>query len=128
MTFYTDLRDSTVQPLLAEFGQAATWREYTSATYDNTTGKRTDGVPSDTTIQVVEIKKGIFTPQEFSEETIQRTSKFFLVGATEFATAGVTPSVEKLIVLGGKTYRVLEILEINPGGTALGYKMATMNA
>lgn len=124
MTFYSGLRDNTAAPLIAQFGQAATYRVYEAATYDNTTGKTAQGAPTDVALRLLDLP---MREREFSEEVTARASGMFLVEAKAFADATVTPSTDAIFLLNGKEYRILAINTVGPAGTAVIYKMAVQN-
>jgi len=127
MTFYTDLRDDTVAPLIDEFGQSGIYRVYAAETYDNETGKTTQGTPTDTAVKLLDlpIKTSVRSKaREFSEEVLASTNAVFLLEAKNLAAADVTPAVDNFVVVGGNEYRILAINPVAPAGVALVYKMA----
>lgn len=129
MSFYTDLRDNTAGPLIAQFGQAATYRVHGAETYDNASGKTTRGTASDTQIRVVELPMGDIGStrgQKFSEEVVAQATAVLLASAKEFAAAKVVPKVDAQVILSGKTYRILEIKTLAPASTAVIYTMAVV--
>ncbi len=66
--------------------------------------------------------------REFSEEVAERSDAMVLVAAKELAAAAVTPEVDREIIFGTKTYRILAINTVGPSGVAVIYKMAVQNA
>lgn len=125
MTFYSGLRDDTAAPLIAQFGQGAVYRTYGAAVYNNTTGLTTNGTATDLAIQMLDLP---MKERVFSEEVTAKASGMFLVEAASFAAAGVTPTVDATIIMGGKSYRILAINTVGPSGVAVIYKMAVQNA
>lgn len=125
MTFYSGLRDDTAGPLIAQFGQAGTYRTYGAKTYDNATGKTTLGAATDTAIKLLDLP---MREREFTEDVAARSDAMLLVAAKEFAAASVTPAVDQLVMFGSKTYKILAINTVGPSGEAVIYKMAVQNA
>ena len=125
MTFYSGLRDDTAGPLIAQFGQAATYRVFGSESYDNATGTTTPGAETDTPIVLLDLP---MKEREFTEEVAAMASGTVLVAAQQFAAAGVTPAVNERIIFGSKTYKILAINTVGPSGEAVIYKMAVQNA
>jgi len=125
MSFYSGLRDDTAAPLIAQFGQPATYRVFGAETYDNATGKTVKGTPTDTAIVLLDLP---ISERDFSEEVVARASAKFLVAAAQFAAASVVPAVDETILLRGKDYRILAINSVGPSGEAVIYKMAVQNA
>lgn len=125
MSFYEGLRDETAAPLIAKFGQPASYRVFGAETYDNTTGKTTKGAATNLAIQLLDLP---VKEREFSEEVTAKASGVFLVAAAQFAAASVVPKVEELIVLNSKSFRILAINTVGPSGVAVIYKMAVQNA
>lgn len=121
MSFYEGLRDDTAGPLIAQFGQDAVYRVYASETYDNVAGKTTPGTPTDTPIKLLDLP---MRDREFTEEVVAESKAMFLVAAKELNAAGVTPEVDKEIVLGGDPFRIVAINTVGPSGVAVIYKMA----
>ena len=131
MTFYAGLRNDVVASLIAQFGQAATYRIYEAATYSNVTGETTRGGATDTTINLVELPVrdvGSTAAQEFSEAVTAQMSALLLVSAKELDEEGITPAVEQTIIYDRRTTRILAIKRIAPGGVAVAYKMAVQHA
>lgn len=125
MTFYSGLRDDTAAPLIAQFGQPATYRVFGAEVYDTVTGKTTKGTPTDTPIQMLDLP---MPKREFSEEVTAKASGMFLVSAAEFAAAAVVPATEETIILRGRDFRILAINAVGPSGEVVIYKMAVQNA
>mgnify|MGYP003639538981 CR=1 FL=1 len=125
MSFYSGLRDDTAGPLIAQFGQAGTYRVYGSESYNNTTGTTTPGAATDTPIVMLDLP---LKEREFSEEVAAQASGMLLVAAQQFAAASVTPKVNERIIFGSKTYRILAINTVGPSGEAVIYKMAVQYA
>lgn len=124
MTFYASLRDDTAAPLIAEYGQAATYRGHGSYEYSVATGRAADTAPRDTAVRLLDLP---LPDREFSEHVTQRASAMFLVGAKEFAAANVVPEVDDRMVVGTDTYTILAINTIGPAGEAVVYKMAAQH-
>lgn len=124
MSFYSGLRDDTAGPLIAQFGQAGTYRVRGSETYDNTTGLTTPGAATDTPIVLLDLP---LKDREFTEDVAAMASAMVLVAAQQFAAASVTPAVNEKIIFGSKTYKILAINTVGPSGEAVIYKMAVQN-
>lgn len=124
MSFYSGLRDDTAAPLIAQFGQQATYRVYRAETYDNVTGKAIKGTATDTRIVLLDLP---VSERDFSAEVMARASAKFLVAAAQFAAASVVPAVNETVILRGKNYRILAINSFSPSGEAVIYKMAVEN-
>lgn len=130
MSFFTDLRDGTATPLLAQFGQAAVYRSFPSKVYTNDTGTVARGAPSDVTVLALELPKqgqGTTAGQKFTADALARASALLLVSATELAQANVVAKVEDFIIYAGKTTKILEIVDLSPAGTSVILKMAVQN-
>ncbi|ARB06111.1 hypothetical protein FDH38_gp057 [Dinoroseobacter phage vB_DshS-R5C] len=125
MNFYEGLRDDTAGPLIAQFGQLATYRVFGAETYDNATGKTTKGSPTDTAIQMLDLP---MREREFTEAVTAQADAMLLVAAKELNAAGVTPAVDNEVIFGSKTYRILSINTVGPSSVAVIYKMAVQNA
>jgi len=124
MTFYSGLRDDTAGPLIEQFGQAGTYRVFGSSAYDNATGTTLLGAATDTSIVMLDLP---LKEREFTEEVAARASGMLLVAAQQFAAASVTPEVDKFIIFGSKTYKILAINTVGPSGEAVIYKMAVQH-
>lgn len=118
MTIYTDLRDSTIPPLLTTYGTTATFRQL-AASYNPATGISTN-TPTDTSIKIVVTKAGGRT--KFRDENVARAAYVFIAAADALNTAGITPNVNDKIEYSSKVYSILEIEEVKPGGVAVIYK------
>lgn len=125
MSFYSGLRDDTAGPLIERFGQAGTYREYGSAIYDNATATTAKGAPTDTAIVLLDLP---LKERDFSEDVAARASGMLLVAAQQFAAAAVTPAVDRFVIFGSKTYKILAINTVGPSGEAVIYKMAVQYA
>lgn len=125
MSFYEGLRDDTAGPLIAQFGQDATYRVYGAEVYDNDTGKTTKGTPTDTAIKMLDLP---MRDREFSDSIAEAANSMILVAAKELNAAGVTPAVNETILFGSETYKILAINTVGPSGVAVIYKMAVRNA
>jgi len=125
MSFYEGLRDDTADQLITQFGQAGTYRVYGSEVYDNSTGKTTEGAPTDTAIVLLDLP---MKEREFSEEVTALSNAMLLVSAKEFSAASVTPAVDETVIFGSKNYKILAINTVGPSGVAVIYKMAVQNA
>ncbi|UXO93742.1 tail attachment protein [Pseudanabaena phage Pan1] len=121
MTFYTGLRDNTAGPLIAQFGQSATYRVYGAETYDNDTGKTTKGSPTTVSIKLLDLP---ISDREFTEDVVAESKAMFLVAADALAAASVVPVVDAEILLGSDVFRILKINPIGPAGVPVIFKMA----
>lgn len=125
MTFYSGLRDDTAGPLIAQFGQDATYRVYASESYNNVTGTVTPGTPTDLPIKLLDLP---IDDRDFTEDIVAKSNAKLLVAAKEFAAAGREPAVGETVILNGGNYRILAFKTVAPAGTAVIYTMAVQNA
>lgn len=122
MTFYTDMRDDLVAPLIRQFGRAAVYRTY-AASYAPTTGLNT---LTATNTNVVLLSLPIERPRLrnlFREDLIEQASWTLLISAKELNDASITPTPNDAVEFGGIVYKVTGINQVAPGGIALLYKV-----
>lgn len=100
--------------LIADFGQDATIRRVSGDTYDPVTGITTGGTTTDTAVRAVVV--GI--SKDYAAQlggNIQAGDRMALIATN-------APLVSDALVLGSDTWAILDVQEVNPGGTALLYK------
>lgn len=110
---YAPLADVAVS-LIADFGQDATIRRVSGGTYDPVTGTTTGTTTTDTTVSAVVV--GI--SKDYAAQlggNVQAGDRMALI-ATD------APLVSDSLILGSDTWAILDVQEVNPGGTALLYK------
>lgn len=128
--FYTDLRDNDAQPLIKEYGQQATYTSVTNTTDEYESGD--DYMSFTATTEEVQVwlldlpvrSSREESGREFEAESVERAKAKFLLSATEFANANVTPKTGDRIVLNtNQNFRVLAINPVAPAGIPVIYKM-----
>ena len=124
MTFYEGLRNDVAAPLIAQFGQPATYQVYESAVYDNATGLTAQGVATTVAIQLLDLP---VAEREFEDNVMAMASGKFLVSAKEFDDAAQVPAVGAVIEYSSDEYRILAINTVGPSGVAVVYKMAVQH-
>jgi hypothetical protein len=128
MAFYTDIRDGFASDLITTYGRVATLRQET-ITYTVATGVGTS-VDVDTTIYGVQVT---YLREQMAERGINRTliekvGVGFIVSAKETAAASVVPNINDKIIIGSVTHQIVWMEAIEPGGTAVAYKLALARA
>ena len=106
--------ESVAASLIADFGQSVTIRRVTCESYDPVTGITTGGTNSDTTVSAVIV--GI--SKDYAAQlggNVQQGDRMALIATNE-------PLVSDSLIIGSDTWAVLDVQEVNPGGTALLYK------
>lgn len=113
MTFYTDLRDDTVAPLLDEYGFAATLKRKTG-TFNTATGENVVTSAS-TTAQALLLGKS-------SLERSHPAQAQLCQDACLLSAAGLSaPSVKDVLTFGGEDWRIVFVDTIGPGNVAVAY-------
>lgn len=122
MTFYSDLRDDVVAPLVRKYGRTAVYRTYTSV-YAPTTGINALTVVN---TDVVLLSLPIERPRLrnlFREELIEKASWTLLISAKELNDASITPTANDAVEFYSVVYKVTGVNQVTPGGVALLYKV-----
>lgn len=124
--FYTDLRDKTVQPLLAKLGFPMVIRSSRVPTIDPDTGMVTNTATHvDTSVDGIfrffsqdEISKALGTGQDILANDIQA-----LIDASNLNTAGVDPDTAMQLIAKGETYTVVRVTPTQPGGISVLFRL-----
>lgn len=103
----------TAARLISENGRNVTLKRRTPATYSPSTGTNSGG--GDISFTVKAVFTG-FKSHEIDGEVVKRTDTKILIAGTE-------PAKGDIIVNGGISYPVIEVETIQPGGTALLWKV-----
>lgn len=116
MTFYSEM-SQTAQEMIAEFGRSVVLRRNNEGVYNPLTDTVTGSNATDITISAV------FT--DFKEKDIDGT--LILRGDKQvlFAAVSLVPAPENndILIDGADEYRIIELMAIQPGDTALIYKV-----
>lgn len=113
-TFYEDLRDNTVLPLIKQFGFSMILRSNRDPVIDPDTGAvTTAATPLDTPFE------GLF--RFFSQDEIDQKDIFsndiqVLCEVSAFNKAGVVPDSSMQVIAKGITYNVVRETPTQPGG------------
>lgn len=111
---YNSMLVSTVRQI-EKYGRDVTYRAYNSGKYDPATGTVSANGETETTVRAVVTSARVY---KTDDSALQRGDKFFLIAADE-----VTPDKRDAIIDGSETYKIIDIIEIKPGDTALAYKL-----
>ena len=117
MSFYSNLAATAAQ-LLAKFGQPVTLRSVGAGAYD----PATSGVLLGAALPTDVVRKGVLL--DFARGTT--TVRGNLVQAIDkqlLLESGVVPSLEDLVLVGGATFTIVSIGEVNPAGTPVLYDL-----
>jgi len=107
MTFdYTSLRDGTVEPLIAQFGKAATLTQPGVAT-----GPEYDPTPGTPTVYAVTVVETRFSMADKAGTLVQEDDRMFLMST---ANDPVT-DLKGALTLGGDTLQVINLEPLKPG-------------
>lgn len=111
MTFdYTSLRDDTVEPLIAQFGKAATLTQPGTSTgpeYDPT-----PGTPTEYAVTVVESR---FSMADKAGTLVQEDDRMFLMSTAN----DPAPSLKGTMTVGSDTLQVVNLEPVKPGSIAM---------
>jgi hypothetical protein len=124
--FYNDLRDNTVQPLLAKLGFSMTLRSSREPTIDPNTGAITAAATTvSTSVNGIfrfysqdEITKALQHGQDILANDIQA-----LIEAKTLNTAGIEPDTSMQLIAKGDTYNVVRVTPTTPGGVPVMYRL-----
>ncbi len=114
MSFYGNLQ-ATARRLLVKYGQDVTLRKYTLGAYDATTSSQAR-TSVDTVLKGVIFNVGDGVTQ-IKNELVKINDKKLLLDAT-----GPVPTPKDYVIIGGSSWSILSINEINPGGTPVAYE------
>lgn len=115
MAFDYSSLDTVARELIADFGQAATLRRITGATYDPVTGSASGGTTTNTSVTTVLV--GIDKAYaEANAGSIEAGDQMALLDSQ------VEPLLSDTLIVGSDHWQVQAVIEVNPGGTALLYK------
>lgn len=113
-SFYTDLRENTVLPLIKQFGFPMVLRSSREPTIDPNTGAITAAATEvDTTFD------GLFrfySQDEIDGKDILATDHQILCEVSAFNTAGIVPDSSMQVIAKGVTYNVVRETPTQPGG------------
>lgn len=100
-----------------KFGRNVTYRTVTKGTYNTATGTKTGGSNTDQTVKAVitAVKKS-----QIDGEVIQRGDKVALIAASAL---NVVPNTGDIIIDGTSKLKVVEVMDVEPGDTAILYKV-----
>jgi len=105
------------QALIEKFGQALTITSKTTTAQDAVAGTVTQSTSTQSAYGVLFDFTGKDAGQVFADETVvERADKKCLV-------SGVSVTLDSTVTVGGVVYRVLNIKELNPGGTRIYYEL-----
>jgi hypothetical protein len=122
MTFYADMRDDVVAPLVRKFGRAAVYTTYADV-YVPATGIATR-TPTNTNVVLLSLP--IERPRLrnlFREDLIEKASWTLLISAKELNDASIAVSANDAVTFGGTTYKVTGVNQVDPGGVPVLYKV-----
>lgn len=120
-SFYTELRDNTVAPLLAKLGFPMVIQSSRPPTIDPDTGAIT--VAATTVSTAVNGIFRFFSQDEIDGRDILANDIQALIEATALNTAGVSPDTAMQLIAKGNTYTVVRVTPTIPGGIELMYRL-----
>jgi hypothetical protein len=104
--------------LLTRFGLAASVRRLSGGTYSPVTGATTGTVTTtDTPVRVLAVTLDATYRAEVGSDNVQADDRLYLLPDT-FA-----PVVSDSLLLAGEAWSIVRVQTINPGGTALLYRV-----
>lgn len=118
---YADLRDNTVEPLLADFGFDMTLQSSREPTIDPDTGAIT-AVATVISTTVTGIFR-FFSQDELTREDVLSNDLQVLISAKDANDAGIVPDTTMQLVAKGVTYSVVRVTPTEPGGVAVLYRL-----
>jgi hypothetical protein len=104
---------ATSKRLVDRFGLDASLRKVTGGSYDPVTGIVSGGSTADTNVRAVITN---ITKDYVSEAEIQQGDRIAIVDGA------VAPTLSDLLIVGSDIWQIVNVVEINPGATALLYK------
>lgn len=116
MVDYVKLQD-TAQKILTNFGEDWVHRRVTKGTYDPANNTRTVDSTTNTTVKAARLN---YKRAQVTGEVIQQGDIKLVVEAKGLS---VTPTVDDKMVDGTEIWQIIDIMEINPGGTPVYYEM-----
>jgi hypothetical protein len=105
------------QALIDKFGRSVTLTKRTTSAIDGVAGTITSTEAASTAKAVFFDYSGRETGKAFAADVVITT------GDKKCIIAGVTPSLDCKVTVGADIYRVLNIKELNPGGTNLYFEL-----
>ena len=111
---YTDILN-TATTLIAASGRNVTYQSLDKGGYDAATDTVSGNGYTNTTIKAVILGINVF---KTDESTLQRGDRIALISASS-----ITPNEKDKIIDGSATYQIVSIEEVNPGDTAVIYKL-----
>lgn len=115
MTFdYTSLRDDVVEPLLEEFGRAATLTQPGTST-----GDEWDPTPGTPTEYAVTVLKTSFTVQERAGTLVQEDDRIYMMSTED----DPDPDLNGTLTIGSDTLQVVRISPKQPGTIIMFYRV-----
>lgn len=116
MNFYSEVA-GTAQEMIAEFGRSVTLRRNSEGTYNPATDAISGATTTDVAVQAVFTE---FKQKDIDGTLIQQGDKQVLVAAAALTSP---PENNDILVDGSDQYRIIELMAIQPGDTALIYKV-----
>jgi hypothetical protein len=124
--FYTDLRDNTVQPLLAKLGFPMQVLSSREPEIDPDTGAITvEATTVSTSVNGIfrfysqdEISKQLQVGQDILANDIQA-----LIEAKTLNAAGIDPDTAMQLIAKGETYNIVRVTPTTPGGVPVLYRL-----
>ena len=119
--FYTDLRDNTVDPVLAQFGFTMAIESSREPTIDPNTGAITAAATVIST-PVTGIFR-FFSQDEITRMDILSGDLQCLIGGKELDAAGIEPDTTMQLVAKDVKYSIVRVTPTQPGGIAVLYRL-----
>lgn len=118
---YAGIRDTVVQPLMADFGKQTDGILKIPGT---PTGPAYNPTPGEDTEQAVKVVEKEFTERDIPSSTVQITDTLFLM-----SPEGVTvePALGHRLEVEGETYQVVWVKRLRPGSVTMLYYVFARN-
>jgi len=120
-SFYTDLRDNTVLPLIKKFGFPMVLKSSREPTIDPDTGAITAAAADVTT--TVDGLFRFYSQDEIDGKDILAEDVQALLEASTLNTAGIDPDSSMQLIANGVTYNVVRNTPTQPGGIPLLFRL-----
>ena len=120
-SFYVDLRDNTVDPLMDQFGFDMQLKSSREPTIDPNTGAVT-AAAADTLTTVTGLFR-FYSQDEINGSDILANDLQALIGGTEVSAAGIVPDSSMQLIAKGVTYNVVRVTPTWPGGVSVLYRL-----
>lgn len=118
---YADLRDNTVEPLLADFGFEMTLQSSREPTIDPDTGAITAAaVVIDTTVTGI---FRFFSQDEIIRQDVLSNDLQVLISAKDTNATGIVPDTTMQLIAKDITYSIVRVTPTEPGGIAVLYRL-----